>query len=264
MMVNMYKKYFGTIEEVYPPDHAKNISKTQHEYKCIITGDDYSQLPVICMRVDAFGGLDNYEDVILSKNDKVFVQFPRGDISLGFIQGGPRAYTKPQSPAMGKYLLQRFNKIETKIDKDNTWSVTSDSGPIASIGPSMIVLDDSKGQRIVFDKTNKIITIDSNEIKIEVVGNVTANINGNLTTSVAKDAKVTVKGEADIKVTKKAKIKAKDVEVEAENIAKVKAKMIQFNGQEGDILTTATDPVIDLIFGVPTIGVPTVKAGAGG
>lgn len=38
-------------------------------------------------------------------------------------------------------------------------------------------------------------------------------------------------------------------------------KDITLNGQAGDVLTTMTDPVIDLITGVPTTGVINVKAG---
>ena len=266
----MDKYYFGTIEAVYDPDHKLNFSKYQYEYKIIISGDDYAQIPVTAIVLDEFGSPDNYRDKVYSVKDKVFVKFPKGDRSMGVIEGGVRSYTKPQKLSDGKYFLERFNRIETKVDKYFVWSVTSDYGPKAEIHPDKIVIDDSQGQRIVYDKKQKIMTIDATTLNINVTGNATVTVNGDLTanvkgkTSVTSKGEVSVKSDADVKVDAKGKaqVKAKgDVEVESKGMAKVKAKMINFNGQAGDILTTVTDPVIDLIFGIPTQGVPNVKAG---
>lgn len=52
-----------------------------------------------------------------------------------------------------------------------------------------------------------------------------------------------------------------DVTVEATGKATVTASEIDLNGSAGEVLTTVTDPVVDLIYGTPTMGVPTVKAG---
>ena len=52
-----------------------------------------------------------------------------------------------------------------------------------------------------------------------------------------------------------------NVDVTAKGNAVVQAAEIHLNGADGKVLTTVTDPVIDTIFGEPTIGVPTVKSG---
>ena len=44
--------------------------------------------------------------------------------------------------------------------------------------------------------------------------------------------------------------------------AKIQAASISLNGTAGQILTTTTDPVVDSIYGQPTVGVPTVTSGS--
>lgn len=280
-MVNLNKFYFGKVEEVYPPTHEKNVSKYQYEYRVLITTDDYAQLPVQAIRQDAFGMKDDYEDVILTVNANVFVLFPRGDRSMGIITGGARFYSKTQDGSLAKYYLQRLNKIETSIDKDFNWMVKSDSGPHAQVKTNKVVLDDSAGEQIILDKDKKTLYVNANNINIVIKTDKDAIANilveGNLTATVTKSATVkaqTMTATVEKTLTAKAKdisveaqsgakVKCKDLTAEASGNANIKAGVISLNGQQGDVITTQTMNVWDLITGVPSIGVPTVKSGGG-
>lgn len=238
--------YFGMISAVYKPTDVENSSKYQYEYQVVITGDDYSSIPVRCIRKDTYGSRDDFEDVVLEVATKVMVRFPRGDRSVGIIESGTRAYPSPQDASLGRHWRNRFNKLVRMIDKDGNYSITSDSGPNLHVKTDKIILDDSAGQKVTLDKASKTLTIECNELKVSVVGNATVDVKGNLSATVGGDVKVKATGKAS---------------VEAGGDCDVKAKKITLNGQEGEVLTTMTDPVVDTIFGTPTMGVKNVKAG---
>lgn len=132
-----------------------------------------------------------------------------------------------------------------------------------------ILLEDVAGNMIKLDTQNKSIEINAVEnqnnvigknyqivvegfVQIQVVGNVSlecADIDVKATSAVVEttgNVVATIGGSAQIAVT---------------GDAEIDAATIKLNGSAGDILTTVTDPVVDTIFGVPTVGVPTVKSG---
>jgi hypothetical protein len=238
--------YFGMITNVYPPDSVDNVSKYQYEYQVLITGEDYAQIPTRCIRADLFGSRGDFEDVVLEVATKVMVLFPRGERSVGVIQSGTRNYVAPINGSLGKHWRNRFNKIVRYIDKDGNYSVTSDQGPNLSVKTDKIVIDDSSGNQIILDKASKTLFIKSGELKIDVSGNIALNV--------AKDSNVSVTGDCNVKVSGKAKI-------EVSGDCEVKAATISLNGKGGKVLTTESDPIIDSIFGEPSTGVDTVKAG---
>jgi hypothetical protein len=249
-MLNSY--YWGMIQTVWSPAHLDNKSKYQYEYEVVITTDGYASIPVRCIRKDTYGSSDNFEDVILGVGAKVMVEFPRGDRSLGIIQHGTRAYVAPQNPALGVYWMNRFNKIVRYIDKDGNYSVTSDSGPTLQVNVSTIVLDDTTGESIIIDKEAQTITIAAQTWNVNIAGDAAINVTGDVTLN-GKDINITSTGDTTVN--------CKDLNVMASGNAVVQAETIQLNGQAGQILTTETDPVVDSIFGIPTVGVPTVSAG---
>lgn len=238
--------YFGMITNVYLPTDKENASKYQYEYQVLITGEDYAQIPVRCIRQDSFGSRDDFEDVILNVADKVMVKFPRGDRSFGIIESCTRNYVVPQDPSLGRHWRNRFNKIVRMIDKDGNYSVTSDQGPNLHVKTDKIILDDSAGQKVTFDKKSKTLTIECNELKVQVVGNATVDVKGNLKATVGGDMTANVTGKATVKI-------GGDAKIDAANIF--------LNGSGGKVLTTKTDPVVDTIWGQPTEGVETLKAG---
>lgn len=259
----MISMYFGVVVDIYPPTHKFNTFKHQYEYVVQVTGDDFCQFQVTAIRQDSSGNLDCFEDEILSIGDNVFIFFPRGDRSQGIITGGPRKFSKVQDPKLGKYYLKRFNTIETYIDKDGNWSVTSDKGPHAHVRTNNIELNDSVGEQILLDKDTKTITINTKEWVVNVKGNANIKIDGNANLQVGGSANVKVGGSLTADVSGKASVKAAALDANIKGEAKVKASNITLNGQAGKVLTTMTDPVVDYITGVPSQGVPNVKSGGG-
>jgi hypothetical protein len=96
-------------------------------------------------------------------------------------------------------------------------------------------------------------------------GKVIDSSQGNTTVSIAKDGsfqinhstitfKLDKDGNASLTATQ-------DFNVKLTGKLIAEASEINLNGTTGDVLTTATDPVVDTIFGTPTQGVTTVKAG---
>lgn len=237
--------YFGMITNVYAPTDKENASKYQTEYQVLVTGEGYASIPCRCITAETIGSGDDFDDTIFKVATKVMVQFPRGDASLGVITGCTRAYAAPQDPGLGRHWRKRFNKLVQFIDKDGNYSIVSDAGPNLHINTDKIIIDDSAGQKITFDKASKTLTIECNTMNIKVAGDATVSVTGNLTAS-CKDLSAKAGGKASI---------------EAGGDCDVKAANITLNGKSGKVLTTETDPVVDTIFGTPTMGVDTVKSG---
>lgn len=256
--------YFGTIQEVFPPNHAQNVSKYQYEYQVLITQDDYAQIPVKCVSIDPYGSPYNYLDSILYKNYKVFVLFPKGDRSMGVIMGGGRNYVKPQDPLRGYYFEHRFNEITNTIDRLGAWTVKSDDGPYQIIDKTSITIDDASGESIRLDKTAKTLDINTRELNINVSGNGSSNVNvtvaGNVTIKVSGNANITVVKDVILQANNVTANVKKDATIKAGGIAKVDAKQIELNGSEGRVLSTISDPFSDTIFGELHVGMPTVKS----
>jgi hypothetical protein len=262
--------YFGTIINVLYPNHNRNYSKYQTEYIVTITVDYYSTLVVTAIKADSSGNYDNYEDEQLQPNDKVYVMFPRGDRAMGVIMGCIRSYHEPQDPAEGYYYSKRYNRITTDIDKLGNWSVTSDEGPNAQVNTNSVILDDSVGEKITLDRDAKTLTIDAGTWKVNVTGAATIDVKGNTTINVGGTANIKIEGAATVKAASldaniegQAKIKCKTLNAEAAGQAKIKAATISLNGEMGQVITTSTMPTWDLITGIPSVGVPNVKAGGG-
>lgn len=276
----MYGLYPGTVQAYYPVGHALNRSKYQPEYSVMVTVDNNAQTPINhCYMKDSNGILDDFEDQILSSGAQVWVMCPRGNYSTGIIVGCNRQYKSPVDPALGKHWRKRYNKIEQMIDQKGNWSVKSDSGPFMQVNTISIVIDDSAGQNAKFDKVNKILTINANKLAINVVGDADLTVGGNLTAKVTGNASLTADGDASIKCAnlnaeasgnanlKCANLSAKvsgPAKVDATGEVTVKGSIVSVNGKLGAVLTDQTMPVVDFITMVPSVGVPTFKAGGGG
>lgn len=107
------------------------------------------------------------------------------------------------------------------------------------------------------------------ELNLQIDGNVTIQATGdatveasNVTVEASGDA--IVKGQtATVEATGDATVKGQNVSVEAtQNVSITGTAEIGLNKSAGgQVLTTLTDPVVDTITGIPTVGVPTVLAG---
>lgn len=169
------------------------------------------------------------------------------------------------SKADGQRMLGEFVGVRWNINKDGELTILvqgpkDDKGKLASdVGTSVlkfnkdgeILMLDPLGQELLISAAKKevklssgdgdTITIDRAAHKISVVAK------GDQGQTVGKNWTVNVGGNALI---------------EAKGNVEVKGLLISLNGQTmGDVLTTITSPVVDTIFGSPSVGVPTVKAG---
>ena len=125
------------------------------------------------------------------------------------------------------------------------------------------------------------ITQDTFSLQIQADGTTTVNIgNGNVVLTITPAGAVSLQTASDVSVDAKGKVaitSTGDTSVEAQGDVNVttagdanvtasgnlvaQAAQIEFNGSAGMVLTTETDPVVDNITGVPTMGVQTVLAG---
>lgn len=148
----------------------------------------------------------------------------------------------------------------------------------SSAGQQYILLQDAGGNLVKLDYKNNQLTIHSigtynvstatNKTEtvggadsLSVTGNRTETVGGKLTINVTGNCEITC---AQAKVTSSGKTEitaGANCEVTASGMAKVTASEIQLNGPSGKVQTTETDPLVDYITGVPTVGSVTVKAG---
>lgn len=120
-------------------------------------------------------------------------------------------------------------------------------------GIQHILLEDIAGNQIKLDTLNKSIEINAVQNQNNVIGgNYQIVVTGNVQLQCADISVQASSLVADI---------SGNAVVTAGGNAQITAANIELNGSAGKILTTVTDPVVDTIFGVPTVGVPTVKSG---
>jgi uncharacterized protein involved in type VI secretion and phage assembly len=119
-----------------------------------------------------------------------------------------------------------------ELPDDFTSSYPNVRGWVFKSGIKILIDETSGSEKItVFHNSGSKMTFNSD-------GSFTLDIQGDVTVNSSGDVNVTASGDAN-----------------------VTGSSINLNGSSGQVLTTLTDPVVDLITGVPTIGVPTVNAG---
>lgn len=199
--------------------------------------------------------------------------------SNGFLlsNGVPANSTSSQSGFPGHVILLD--------DGQQTYGAGGASGnakagmKLFSFGGAKIILSDEAGnQKILISDFNNTSTptaldttsgnrilIDSEADTIEMT-----DVNGN-TVKLSKDEiliqspakKVVINGatEVDVNTAKCVITTSGETDIQAGGKVVINGSEIDLNGSAGDVLTKVTDPVVDEIFGTPTVGVPTVKAG---
>jgi hypothetical protein len=201
------------------------------------------------------GNLNDYEDATLLIGTKVYVMFPRGDMSMGVIIGGVRQFSLPTDAAKGHHWQRRFNEIVQSCDKQGAYTVRSIDGPFVKIekkkvtisniqvdpGRDTVKSDDTEiVESIVLDSATKTLTITARELKIQVKdpkdakGNVTLDVSGNVTVNVKKNANVTIDKDASITVNGMAKATvAKDLTATVQGTTAIKsAKKVTIDGAD--------------------------------
>jgi hypothetical protein len=179
--------YYGIIQKLYPPGDPANANKYQYEYLVLVSMENYAQIPIHHVTVsEEFGSDDDFNDRTFKVGQKVYLQAPMGDWTAAVIVGAVRNSERKTDDLLGHHWRRRFNKIEQIIDKDYGWTLKSDSGPSMKLNPKFIIIDSSVGDKITLDVENKTLTVDSNDLIINVTKNATINVEG--------DSTITTKG----------------------------------------------------------------------
>lgn len=219
--------------------------------------------------------------------EHVYVMFVEGKGDIPIIIGAathPKQYVKA-SKDQAQFEADEFNGLEIGIDKDGSYTVKQvglkdKDGTILNPDAvsSVIKLDAKTGDiemnpfgledltslRIKFTKASKQVDIDAqgNSIVMGAGGIKTTDKNGNIVEMKSGAVNITVSGDAKVAVSGKADISTGgDTKVTAGGNVVLTGSKVEMNGSSGMVLTTVTDPVVDLITGTPTVGVPTVMAG---
>lgn len=244
--LELNKIFLGQVVEVIPPQDQRNFYKYQHIYKVKLRLDLFAQTNYYCIKSDAYGSTQNFRDEVLDIGAKVFVTFLNEDNSYGIILGASRFNSTPTDSSLGKHLKDTFNKVEKYISRDNNYSIKSlISGTNLQVNTKSIILDDASGDKITIDKDNKKITIECETWQVTVKGNATINVSGNANITASN---VDVKASGNTNLT-------------SSGMTKVVASMVNINGASGAVMTDTLNPVVDLITGVPSIGVKNVRSG---
>jgi hypothetical protein len=221
--------------------------------------------------------------------EHVYVMFIEGSGDVPIIVGAAthpkQADYKLPSKIQEEFEVEEFNGLEVMIDKDGTYTITQvgkkdKDGTILNpdATSSIIKMDGLTGDitldcygeeeltsaRIKLTKKDKKLEfdVDNNSIVLDMNGILVTDKNQNIVEMKAGGVNITVNGKANIKASGEVDVTAgADCKVTASGNAVVTAAKIELNGSSGMVLTTVTDPVIDLITGTPTMGVPTVVAG---
>jgi hypothetical protein len=150
------------------------------------------------------------------------------------------------------HLEGEFNGVNIQVNEDGSANFTfngptnNDGTPVdSSITPTVLsVAADGS-----FQVMHSAVTF-----TLAKSGVATLKTTGNVVIESGADANITTTGKANINV-------GADCNVNVTGKAIIQASEVDVQGDKGMVLTTMTDPVIDTIFGEPTQGVPTFKAG---
>ncbi len=266
--MNFQGMYFGTIEQVFPPDHELNKSKYQYEYQVLMIGDNYATVPVRAIVMDRIDTIYNSEEIILDKGSKVFLSFPRCDSSFGVIVGGSR--TRPEKVKTTKRAVyrNRINETEYEVGDDGELTLRLRDQPDGPIGPEVeltkqkvtIFADKELGDNgIIIDRLLRKITIQTGEWEVTTQQNASLTIAGDANITVAGKANI-VAGDTSITTKKLTAKVAGNASVTVAGKLTAKAQFIELNGEVGGVITTETQPAC-YVTGIPFVGSLTVKAG---
>lgn len=269
----MYKlpmMYMGVISKVIKPTDSASMTKYQYEYEVEMALDGGMLQTYRCICVDGqFGSPFDFEDQVLDKNYRVFVMFPRGLPQLGIIIGGSRkSNVKEKVEGNGPRYLKHLRETEQEVTSDGEYSIrtlTKSDGPTASeiqLTKTQLVITSNK------DKSTNTITLDQDDVSITVkTGTLTITVENNSKIAINGNATLDVKGDITINCSD-AKIKADNIKADVKNATvkasqnvKVEAMKVTLAGDEGQVLTTMTQPTC-YVTGAPFKGSTKVFAGS--
>lgn len=249
----------GVVVASYLKTDENNRSKLTTEYDVVVIEQNSDKGATTiryrnCMSAEGLGSIADYLETALrpqttktTKGDSTNLNGQDGAIVLmlcwdgmsdkGIIIG---SLTHPDRDSNlteeGPLLEGEYNGVHISVAKDGSTSLTFKGATDNQGAP----IDSSQGMTT---------------IKIEKDGSFQAD-HDKAIFRMDRSGDISVTGKKDINLNAEG-----NINIVVKGKAIVTADSIELNGSAGQILTTVSDPVIDSIFGIPTTGVPTVKAG---
>jgi hypothetical protein len=247
----------GIVVRAYVASDTNNLTKLTTEYDVLVfeQNEDRGSSVVTyrnCISAEAMGSIPDFLEktlrireggaaaLINTTNQNgavVLIECLDGMSDKAIIIG---AVTHPDRPTTlvntQPYLQGEYNGLNIEVANDGSATLTF-KGATDNDGN---VVDSSQGNTVVSIETDGSFQIQHSTITFRLDRNGTATL--------------TTNQDLDLNVTG-------DVNATVNGTCSVTAEEINLNGDGGMVLTTETDPVVDSIFGVPTIGVPNVKSG---
>ena len=274
--------YVGTIQDVYPPGHDQNDTQGyQYVYEVAVFTEMFAYLPVRCVRLDPIGGLFNYDDLILTVGQQVFLGFPFEDSSKGVILGSSRQEEESQEEEGLIRWKRRLNEIDNSISSEGVWKLghvsitpplnTKFYGPSVIIDKDTLLIDDGgvngdqvSPQSIEIDARNRTIKINSGEWTLQAESGVTINVSAGDVNVSCLNASVDAKQQATVKAGTNVSVEAGgNAKVTAGGNASIEGSQVFLNSKGlplDGVITTKTQPTC-YVTGIPFKGSTTVLAG---
>lgn len=263
-----YKNFplrIGVVTASYPVSDDNNRSKLTTEYDVLVMeqNEDKGATTIQyrnCLSSEGLGSIADFFEKALRPNKKkstnsINLKGQDGAIVLLLCLDGMSdkgiiisALTHPDRKTTikdeGPYLEGEYNGINIKVNTDGSTTLEFKGATDSEGKPT----DASQGSTKINIEKDGSYQVDHSTITFRLDKSGTASL------TAKKDIEVSAEGKISFKVQG-------DANIEVQGKAVLKASEINLNGSSGQILTTLTDPVVDLITGLPTQGVPTVKAG---
>lgn len=265
----------GVVMNTYPvgKDGNRTGLSTEYDVVCIEQNEDRGATTILyknCISMAALGGIADFLDktirarksksytgdaVRLNQQDGsiVLILCLDGSADKAVVLGGfPHPDRKSTLVNDQPRLEGEYNGANVKVENDGSTTFTF-RGATDSKG---VPTDPSQGPTVAkvekdgsFQISHKTVTFRLDKggtVTVKTTGDVNVDAGGKANVKSGGDTVVNAGGACNITAGGKAVITASEVDI---------------NGSGGKVLTTVTDPVVDTIFGAPTQGVPTVKAG---
>lgn len=288
----------GIVIQSYPVSDAKNITGLCTEYDVLVIEQNMDQgatsiLYKNCLSSQGLGSIADYFETALrpmeTQTNKGSLTFKGQDGAVvlllcldglgekGIVMGALNHPDRTTNlDTANPKLAGEYNGVQIMVNEDGSCSLifkgaTDNQGmPTDSTQGNTTLKIETDGSfqvdndAITFrlDKTAQNASLEAKkDISLTAQGNINLTATGNLAIQCA-DVTVKASGKADITTGADAKIDiGGNCELTVSETAKVTATAINLNGKTGMVLTNITDPVVDFITGVPTMGVETVTAG---
>lgn len=263
----------GIVIQSYASDDSSNVSQLCTEYDVMVIEQfenkgSTSILYKNCLSSQGFGSIaDYFESTLRTKTIQTnpgAVTFSGQDGAIVLIQCldniGEKAIVvgnliHPDRPTTisttAPKLSGEYNGVNVLVNNDGSCSLTFKGATDNQGDP----VDSSQGNTTLQIETDGSFQFNHSTITIR------ADKGGVLTITAKGDANITcdnatINSNGDTKV-----VAGGDCDVNASGNVTIAAENIELNGGRGHILTDVTQPVLDSIFGEPSVGIPSVKSG---